>query len=55
MIIRLLTITRTLYEPEEIRKKAIELEKRANRLSQLIDKKNYQMEIDFPEAEKYLG
>ena len=49
------TITRTLYEPEEMRKKAIELEKRANRLSQLIDKKNYQVEIDFPEAEKYLG
>ncbi len=49
------TITRTLYEPEEMRRKAIELEKRANRLSQLIDKKNYQVEIDFPEAEKYLG
>src|SRR5690606_37535078 len=42
------TITRTLYEPEEMRRKAIELEKRANRLSQLIDKKNYQVEIDFP-------
>lgn len=48
-------IIRALYDPEEMRKKAIDLERRVTRLSQLIDKKNYQVEIDFPGAESYLG
>ncbi|MDQ0341155.1 S-adenosylmethionine synthetase [Caldalkalibacillus uzonensis] len=48
-------VVRALYDPEEMRKKAIELEKKVTRLSQLIDKKNYQVEIEFPGAENYLS
>jgi hypothetical protein len=49
------TVIRALHDPEEMRKKAIEWKKKVTRLNQLIDKKNDQVEIDFPEAKKYMG
>ncbi|MFY3790865.1 hypothetical protein ACOQFO_04015 [Ureibacillus sp. MALMAid1270] len=40
----------TLYEPEEYRVKANELEKEAHRLSNLINAKNYQVELEFDDS-----
>lgn len=40
-----------LYEPEEYRVRAIELEKEAHRLSNLINAKNYQVEIEFDDSD----
>lgn len=42
-----------LYNPEEYRKRASELEKDAHRLSNLINAKNYQVEIEFDDS-KYV-
>lgn len=39
-----------LYDPAEYRKRAIELEKEAHRLSNLINAKNYQVEIAFDDS-----
>lgn len=39
-----------LFDPEEYRKRAIELEKEAHRLSNLINAKNYQVEIEFDDS-----
>lgn len=39
-----------LYDPAEYRKRAIELEKEAHRLSNLINAKNYQVEIEFDDS-----
>ncbi|WP_335870599.1 hypothetical protein [Bacillus sp. 2205SS5-2] len=41
-----------LFEPEDYRLKAIECERQANRLSNLINAKNYGVELDF-DSEKY--
>ncbi len=38
------------YEPSEYRKRAIEIEKEAHRLSNLINAKNYQVEIEFDDS-----
>jgi len=40
----------TLYEPEEYRVRANELEKEAHRLSNLINAKNYQVELEFDDS-----
>lgn len=40
----------TLYDPEEYRIRANELEKEAHRLSNLINAKNYQVEIEFDDS-----
>ncbi|WP_042350533.1 hypothetical protein [Bacillus massiliigorillae] len=40
------------FEPEEYRIKALEIERQANRLSNLINSKNYSVELDF-DSEKY--
>lgn len=40
------------FDPEEYRLKAIELERLANRLSNMINSKNYSVEIEF-DSEKY--
>lgn len=39
-----------LYEPEEYRKRANKMEKDAHRLSNLINAKNYQVEIEFDDS-----
>lgn len=39
-----------LYDPEEYRKRSIEIEKEAHRLSNLINAKNYQVEIEFDDS-----
>lgn len=41
-----------LFEPEDYRIKALEMERQANRLSNLINAKNYSIELDF-DSEKY--
>ncbi|WP_102275057.1 hypothetical protein [Cytobacillus massiliigabonensis] len=41
-----------LFEPEDYRMKAIEMERQANRLSNFINAKNYTVELDF-DSEKY--
>lgn len=41
-----------MFEPEEYRLKAIELERQANRLSNAINTKNYSVELEF-DSEKY--
>lgn len=41
-----------LFEPEDYRKKALETERLANRLSNLINAKNYSVELEF-DSEKY--
>lgn len=41
-----------LFEPEDYRIKGIETEKQANKLSNLINAKNYSIELDF-DGEKY--
>lgn len=43
----------TLYDPEEYRKRANELEKEAHRLSNLINAKNYQVEIEFDDSKYF--
>ncbi len=40
----------TMYEPAEYRTRANELEKEAHRLSNLINAKNYQVEIEFDDS-----
>nr|WP_106781023.1 hypothetical protein [Lysinibacillus timonensis] len=40
----------TLYEPAHYREKANELEKEAHRLSNLINAKNYQVEVEFDDS-----
>lgn len=40
------------FEPEEYRVKAMECERQANRLSNLINSKNYQIQLEF-DSEKY--
>ncbi|MGP7816597.1 hypothetical protein [Niallia sp. 01092] len=40
------------FEPEDYRMKSMECERQANRLSNLINSKNYQIELDF-DADKY--
>ncbi|HWL23392.1 MAG TPA: hypothetical protein VNR38_06525 [Ureibacillus sp.] len=40
----------TLYDPEEYRVRANDLEKDAHRLSNLINAKNYQVEIEFDDS-----
>lgn len=48
-----ITIIRVaLFEPEEYRTKGLEADRQANRLSNLINAKNYSIELDF-DAEKY--
>lgn len=48
-----ITIVRVaLFEPEEYRTKGLEADRQANRLSNLINAKNYSIELDF-DAEKY--
>ncbi|WP_042476816.1 hypothetical protein [Bacillus ndiopicus] len=39
-----------LFEPEEYRVRAIKLEKQAHRLSNIINAKNYQVQIDFDDS-----
>ncbi|MFC7686729.1 hypothetical protein [Ureibacillus sp. GCM10028918] len=39
-----------MYDPAEYRKRAIELEKEAHRLSNSINAKNYQVEIEFDDS-----
>lgn len=39
-----------MYDPAEYRKRAIEIEKEAHRLSNLINAKNYQVEIEFDDS-----
>jgi hypothetical protein len=39
-----------LFEPEEYRQKGLEAERQANRLSNLINAKNYAVELDFDAA-----
>ncbi|MDN7227447.1 hypothetical protein QWY22_04295 [Planococcus liqunii] len=41
-----------MFDPEEYRLKALELERQANRLSNAINSKNYAVELDF-DSEKY--
>lgn len=41
-----------LFEPEHYRLQALEMERQANRLSNLINAKNYAVELDF-DSEKY--
>ncbi|WP_409291437.1 hypothetical protein [Peribacillus sp. SCS-37] len=41
-----------MYKPEEYRLKGLEADRQANRLSNLINAKNYSIELDF-ESEKY--
>lgn len=41
-----------MFDPEEYRLKAIEMERQANRLSNAINTKNYTVELDF-DSEKY--
>lgn len=48
------TYRRALFEPAKLAEESIRLEKKANRLSMLIQKANNVNEITFPEAEKYL-
>ena len=43
----------TLYEPNEYREKAIELEKLAHRLSNAINAKNYQVQINFDDSKYF--
>ncbi|MDN7242790.1 hypothetical protein QWY14_13335 [Planococcus sp. N028] len=45
-------IRRAMFDPEEYRLKAVELERQANRLSNAINNKNYSIEVDF-DSEKY--
>ncbi|MGE7839011.1 hypothetical protein [Viridibacillus arvi] len=42
-----------LFEPEEYRLKAVELEKDAHKLSNLINAKNYTIEIDFDDSKYF--
>jgi len=39
-----------MYEPADYRKRAIDIEKEAHRLSNLINAKNYQVEIEFDDS-----
>lgn len=48
------TLFSTNYEPKEYRDKAIKLERQAQRLSTLAQKANSIIEIEFPQAEKYM-
>lgn len=48
------TITHTLYEPEEYRKRGLKLERQVNRLSQEIEAMNHKITFDFEGAERYL-
>ncbi|TWT01504.1 hypothetical protein [Planomicrobium sp. CPCC 101079] len=45
-------IRRAMFDPEEYRLKAVDLERQANRLSNAINSKNYSIELDF-DSEKY--
>jgi hypothetical protein len=40
------------FDPEEYRLRGLEVEKKANRLSNLINAKNYQIELEF-DGDKY--
>ena len=42
-----------LYEPNDYREKAIELEKLAHRLSNAINAKNYQVQINFDDSKYF--
>lgn len=42
-----------LYDPEEYRQKAIQLEKDAHKLSNLINAKNYSIEIEFDDSKYF--
>lgn len=42
-----------LFDPEEYRLKAVELEKDAHKLSNLINAKNYTIEIDFDDSKYF--
>ena len=48
------TYKKALFKPEELVDDALRLEKKANRLSMLIEKTNHLHEITFVEADKYL-
>ncbi|KQL19953.1 hypothetical protein ACFFHH_06510 [Cytobacillus solani] len=41
-----------LFDPEDYRKKALDMDRQANRLSNLINAKNYTVELDF-DSERY--
>lgn len=45
-------IKRAMFDPEEYRVKAVELERQANRLSNAINTKNYSIALEF-DSEKY--
>ena len=48
------TYKKALFKPKELADEALRLEKKANRLSMLIEKTNHLHEITFVEADKYL-
>lgn len=45
-------VRRTMFDPEEYRVKAVELERLANRLSNAVNTKNYSIVLDF-DSDKY--
>ncbi|MFV8828495.1 hypothetical protein [Alkalihalobacterium sp. APHAB7] len=47
-----LVVKVAMFEPEDYRQKGLELERQANKLSNLINAKNYAIELDF-DSEKY--
>lgn len=48
------TYRKALFDPSKLRKRAEKLEKKANRLSMMIEKQNHKVESEFEEASKYL-
>lgn len=48
------TYRKVLYDPNKMRSRAEKLEKKANRLSMAIEKRNHQVEAVFEAASKYL-
>lgn len=45
---------KALFDPGKLKERASKLEKKANRLSMAIEKKNHQVEVEFSGADKYL-